>query len=135
MSFSKFFPVVFILFIGGATAANDIGSVSEVGAGRVGAHVVRYVKTFNDSCLEVQVVSPDNNWKILSASNFCSFEGKSFDSDYADAGFDNISVKNDGVHLTLSTTPLRPTGEERRLCNIPVEGTTIKELKCSEASK
>lgn len=135
MSFSKFFPVVCILFIGRASAANDIGSVSEVGAGRVGAHVVRYVKTFNDSCLEVQVVSPDNNWKILSASNFCSFEGKSFDSDYADAGFDNISVKNDGVHLTLSTTPLRPTGEERRLCNIPVEGTTIKELKCSEASK
>lgn len=135
MSFSKFFPVVCILFVGGAAAANDIGAVSEVGAGRVGANVVRYIKTFNDSCLEVQVVSPDDNWKILSASSFCTFEGKSFDSDFADAGFEDISVKNDGVHLTLSITPLRPTGEERRSCNIPVEGTTIKELKCSAASK
>jgi hypothetical protein len=135
MRFSKFFSVVCILFVGGAAAANDIGAVSEVGAGRVGANVVRYIKTFNDSCLEVQVVSPDDNWKILSASSFCTFEGKSFDSDFADAGFEDISVKNNGVHLTLSITPLRPTGEERRSCSIPVEGTTIKELKCSAASK
>lgn len=136
MKFSKLFPVFCVFFLGSATAATaDIGAVSEVGFGRVGANVVRYVKTFSNSCLEVQVISPDSNWKVLSTSNFCTFEGKSFDSDFTDAGFEEISVKDDGVHLILSITPLRMTGEERRACTIPVEGTAIKELKCSEAHK
>ena len=125
-----------MFFLGDAAAETlDIGAVSEVGSGRVGANVVRYVKTFKNSCLEVQVVSPDRNWEILSVSDFCTFEGKSFDSDFADAGFEGVSVKKDGVHLTLSVTPLRPTGEERRECSILVDGTSIKELKCSEAHK
>ncbi|WP_153000088.1 MULTISPECIES: hypothetical protein [Pseudomonas syringae group] len=135
----KMFNVYFIfgvLSVGGASAvAADLGAVSEVGVGRVGTNVVRYVKTFNNSCLEVQVVSPENNWKVLSVSNFCSFGGKSFGSDFADAGFEQISVKNDGVHLVLSLTPLTPTGEQRRVCIIPVEGATIKDLKCLETEK
>ena len=116
-------------------STTDIGEVSRVGSGRVGGNVVRYVKKFNSSCLEVQVINPDSHWKILSASNFCTFKGKSFDSDFTDAGFEDISIMNDGLHMTLSITPLQPTGEERRSCHIPVEGAVIKELKCADRSR
>lgn len=136
MKFSKFVPSVCIVYLGYAAAEiPDIGSVSEVGVGRVGNNVVRYIKTLGNSCLDVQVVSPEKNWKILSSSNFCAFEGKKFDSDFADAGFEDISVKADGIHLTLSLTPLQPTGEQRRRCVIPVAATVIKDLDCSEAGK
>jgi hypothetical protein len=74
-------------------ATIDLGAVSEVGGGRVGDNVVRYVKTFSNSCLEVQVISPSLNWKILAVSNYCGFDGKSFDHDFAEAGFEDVSVK------------------------------------------
>jgi hypothetical protein len=136
MKFSKWIPLFCAFYMGHAAAEiPDIGPVSEVGAGRVGDNVVRYVKIFGKSCLEVQVISPEKNWKVLSSSNFCTFEGKKFGSDFADAGFEDISVEADGIHLTLSLTPLQPTGEQRRSCVIPVVATVIKDLSCSEAGK
>lgn len=136
MKVSSFVPVFFIFSFGSAVAdVPDLGAVSKVGTGRVGDNVVRYVKTFNDSCLEVQVLSPEKDWKILSASNFCSFEGKKFDSGFADASFEDVSVKDDGVHLILSLTPLQSTGEQWRSCVIPIAIAAIKELSCSEVIK
>jgi hypothetical protein len=136
MKFSKLVPLFCVFYLGHAVAEiPDIGPVSEVGTGRVGDNVVRYVKTFGNSCLEVQVVSPEKNWKVLSSSDFCTFEGKKFSSDFADAGFEDILVKADGIHLTLSLTPLQPTGEQRRSCIIHVEATVIKDLSCSEIGK
>lgn len=136
MKFYNFIPVLFMFSVGSAVAAiPDLGAVSKVEAGRVGDNIVRYVKTFNDSCLEVQVLSPENGWKILAAKSFCSFENKKFESDFADAGFEDISVKEDGIHLILSITPLQPTGEQRRNCIIPIASTTIKNLNCSQANK
>lgn len=136
MKLSKLLSLFCVFYLGHAAAELPaIGPVSEVGTGRVGNNVVRYVKTFGNSCLDVQVISPEKNWKVLSSSNFCTFEGKKFGSDFADAGFEDISVKADGVHLTLSLTPLQPTGEQRRSCVIPVAATVIKDLSCSEAGK
>ncbi len=136
MTFSKLVPLICVFHLGHAAAEiPNIGSVSEVGAGRVGNNVVRYIKTFGSSCLDVQVISPDKNWSVLSSSNFCTFEGKKFGSDFADAGFEDITVEADGLHLTLSLTPLQPTGEQRRGCVIPVAAEVIKDLKCAEAGK
>lgn len=136
MNLFKLAPVFCVFFLGGAAAAvPDIGPVSEVGVGRVGDNVARYIKTFNDSCLEVQVISPDKNWEVLSFANFCKFEGKKFGSDFADAGFEDITVQEDGIHMILSVTPLQPTGEQRRHCVVPVVGALIKELSCSEVVK
>jgi len=136
MKLSKLLSLFCVFYLGHAAAElPDIGPVSEVGTGRVGNNVVRFVKTLGNSCLDVQVISPEKNWKVLSSSNFCTFEGKKFGSDFADAGFEDISVKADGVHLTLSLTPLQPTGEQRRSCVIPVTAAVIKDLSCSEAGK
>lgn len=133
MKFSNFIPAIFIFSAGSVLAGSpDLGAVSVVGSGRIGDNVVRYIRTFNDSCLSVQVLNPENNWKVLSESNLCSFEGKRFDSDFTDASFENIFVQNDGIHLTLSVTPLQPMGEQRRDCIIPIVVSSIKGLSCSK---
>lgn len=113
----------------------DLGNVRRVGAGRIGAFVVRHVRTFGDQCLGIQVLAPDASWKVLSFSNVCSFEGKSFNDGYAYVGIEDLKVASDGVHLRLELTPLRSTGEERRQCVIPLRGTEIGELNCAQPSK
>jgi hypothetical protein len=69
----------------------------------------------------------------LSSKRFCSFEGKSFADEVADATFEGLYFGEDGVHLTLSITPLRLTGEQRRACVVPVEQGIIGDLQCAEA--
>lgn len=136
MKLSSIIPALFMFSIGSAVAAiPDLGAVSKVGVGRIGDNIIRYVRTFNDSCLEVQVLSPEGDWKILSATSFCSYEGKKFDSGFADAGFEDILVKEDGIHLTLSLTPLQPTGEQRMSCVIPIIYASVKNLSCSKNDK
>lgn len=131
MNFSKLIPLFGVLLINQAVAqVPDIGPVSEVGVGRVGDNV-RYIKIFGSGCLNVQVISPEKKWEVLSFSSFCEFQGKSFDSDFADAGFEDISVEADGLHFVLGLTPLQPMGEQRRDCVIPVDATVIRDLSCS----
>lgn len=113
----------------------DLGNVRAVGVGRIGDVVVRHVLTFGDQCLDIQVLAPDANWKMLSSTNFCSFDGKSFNDGYAYVGIEDLKVAPDGVHLTLELMPLRLDADERRACVIPVQGTKIKGLSCAKPSK
>ncbi|KPN88648.1 hypothetical protein AL066_29380 [Pseudomonas nunensis] len=105
--------------------------VSSAGISRFGDVVSRYVNILGSPCLNVQILAPDGGWRVLSSARFCSFDGKSFWDGYADAGFDGYVFAADGLHLTLSLTELRGNGEEHRECVIPIQGSAIKELKCS----
>jgi hypothetical protein len=67
---------------------------------------------------------------VLSSERFCSFEGKAFWTDYADAGFEDHAFADDGLHVTLRLTELRGLGEKRLACVIPIKNEQIKELKC-----
>ena len=108
----------------------DISLVSQSASQRFGDVVARYVSTFSNPCLTVQILAPDGNWRVLSSRQFCSFDGKAFWKDYADAGFEDHAFAEDGLHVTLSLTELRAPGEKRRACVIPIQHAQIKELKC-----
>ncbi|WP_249412080.1 lysozyme inhibitor LprI family protein [Pseudomonas sp. Seg1] len=108
----------------------DMNKVSRSGAKRYQDVVARYLYSFDNPCLTVQILAPDGGWRVLSSAQFCSFDGKSFQSGYADAGFEKPVFADDGLHLTLSTTELRAPGEKRRACVIPIKNAQIKELKC-----
>lgn len=110
----------------------DMNKVSRSGAKRYQDVVARYLYSFDNPCLTVQILAPDGGWRVLSLMRFCSFDGKSFQSDYADAGFEAPVFADDGLHLTLSTTELRAPGEKRRACVIPIKNEQIKALKCGE---
>jgi hypothetical protein len=110
----------------------DYLSVSEVNSARVGGVLVRYVKTFENECLDVEVISIKSKLKVLQRINFCSFEGRSFSTGFAHAGFQNINFDESGVHLELSITPLEPVGEQIRKCFIPVIDGKLSSLECSE---
>ena len=108
----------------------DMIKVSRSGTQRYKDVVARYVSTLGSSCLTIQILAPDGNWRVLSSRQFCSFDGKAFWKDYADAGFEGHAFAEDGLHLTLSLTELRGPGEKRRACVIPIQNAQIKELKC-----
>lgn len=47
---------------------------------------------------------------------------------------DGKPVMEARVHLTLELMPLRSDADDRRACVIPVQGTKIKRLSCTEPS-
>lgn len=108
----------------------DIAKVSNSASQRFGDVVARYVTAFGSPCLDVQILAPDGNWRVLSSRRFCSFDGKSFRSGYSYAGFEDHVFADDGLHVTLSLTELRSTGAKRLACVIPIQNEQIKELKC-----
>ncbi|WP_085706641.1 lysozyme inhibitor LprI family protein [Pseudomonas sp. B35(2017)] len=108
----------------------DLNKVFLSGSQRFGNVVARYVSTFGSPCLTVQILAPNGGWRVLSSKRFCSFDGKSFWSDYADAGFDGHVFAGDGLHVTLRLTELRPIGEKRLDCVIPIQNEQVKELNC-----
>ena len=108
----------------------DLNKVSSSGYQRFGDVVARYVSTFGSPCLTVQILAPNGGWRVLSSKRFCSFDGKSFWSGYADAGFERYLFADDGLHVTLSLFELRGGGDRSLVCVIPIQNEQIKELKC-----
>ncbi|WP_426233833.1 lysozyme inhibitor LprI family protein [Pseudomonas sp. TWP3-2] len=121
----------------GPSEVVDVAKVSSSASQRFGDVVARYVTTFGSPCLNVQILAPNGNWRVLSSKRFCSFAGKAFWTDYADAGFEDHVFADDGLHVTLSLTELRGPGEKRLACVIPIQNSQIKELQCdtSESSQ
>lgn len=113
-------------------AANiNYSSVYEAGSRRIDGALIRYVKTFENNCLEVQRLAAKSPWNVLDRMHLCDFEGKNFSNQYADAGFDEIYFEEDGLHLTLRFTPIEPTGEEKRKCMIAVKDGIMQPLECT----
>lgn len=123
-----------LLFFSATNVLADIikyEDVSTAGARRFGDIVVRHVRTLGSPCLDIQALSWDSEWKVVSARNFCSFEGKSFETDVTDASFENIYFARDGIQMDLSLTPLAPTGETIRTCFVRVKDGRIGDIVCS----
>jgi hypothetical protein len=128
----KFFGVVLAIFPTFVHAeAVNYKDVFRVDSHRIGEVVVRYIKLFSEPCLTIQALSQKPEWQVVSAKKICSFEGKSFKDEVADAQFEDIYFSEDGVHFTLSITPLRLAAEQRRACVVPVEQGVVGELVCA----
>ncbi|WP_347902725.1 hypothetical protein [Pseudomonas purpurea] len=122
-----------VLHVAPAAASEpDLAQAYRIDSHRIGKVVARYVLTFRDECMDVQVMDPDGHWKVLSARRFCSFEGKSFNDGFAHAGFEDLRFAEDGLHATLVTFALRGAGEELRACLIPIQGPKVKAMQCAE---
>jgi hypothetical protein len=111
----------------------NYSAVADATSGRVGNVLARYLRMFEDACLYIETLSLDDNWSATSRASVCDLEGQLFSSDFTYVGFQDISFEIDGIHLTLSTTPLEPIGEETRKCFIPVTNGQIGRLQCSKA--
>jgi hypothetical protein len=127
-------PVFFIFLFSFNFAKADIinySNASEVMSGRSGGVLVRYIKTFENECLAIEIIKTQGGVRVLDGENICSFQGKLFSTGFADAGFQDITFEEDGIHLILSITPLEPIGEQLRKCLIPIEIGKIGSLACS----
>jgi hypothetical protein len=106
---------------------------SEINSGRSGGVLARYIKTFKSECLVIEIINIQGELKVLESKRICSFEGKPFSTGFSYAGFQDIVFENDGISLTLSITPLTPTGEELRKCFIPITNGKLSDLICTTA--
>ncbi|MEB2518899.1 hypothetical protein D3C76_737130 [compost metagenome] len=113
----------------------NYSNASEVRSGRSGGVLVRYIKTFEDGCLAVEIIKINGGLAVLDGQNICSFQGKPFSTGFAYAGFQDITFEEDGIHLNLSITPLEPIGEQLRKCWIPIESGKLSSLECSSPIK
>jgi hypothetical protein len=113
------------------SAGVEYEKIAEANSARIGNVVARYLRSYSSPCLDVQILAPDDGWKIIAQKNFCEFNGGNFSTDFTYAGFEEVSIKQDGVHLTLSIFPLEPTVEESRKCFISIKHSSIGMLTCS----
>jgi hypothetical protein len=126
--------VFFIILFSFGSAKADIinySNVSEVKSGRSGGVLARYIKTFEDECLAIEIIKIQGGVRVLDGENICSFQGKPFSTGFAYAGFQDITFEEDGIHLILSITPLEPIGEQLRKCLIPIESGKMGSFECS----
>lgn len=125
----KTFVITVVLFQTSVQAA-DYGKVSELKSARHGDKITRYIKEYGAPCLHVQVIDPDQQWRVLADKTFCSYEGKSFLTDVTYASFSDLKFANDGVHGTLTITPLQLVDDVVLSCVIPVQEDVIGDLAC-----
>ncbi|WPC05252.1 hypothetical protein SBP02_00440 [Pseudomonas benzenivorans] len=125
---------LFIVFLATAVAGEEIdySKISEAKSARLNNIVARYIRIYGEPCAFFQTLNPRNGWKITSAKNFCSLNGKSFRTDFSDSHFENVYFSSLGAHLTLSITPLETTGEQKMKCFVPIENSTISEMICED---
>jgi hypothetical protein len=107
----------------------DYSKISEASSARIEKILVRYTRLFGEPCANIQILTP-GDWQVIETERICSFNGLSFETDFADAYFSDPKFSSDGVHLHLSLTPLEPTGEQKKKCFIPIKNKHIGTIEC-----
>jgi hypothetical protein len=108
---------------------------TEVKAKRMGEYVVRYLRTLGSMCMGyVQTLHRDKKkkWSVYQSKTLCELDGKSTATDFADATIKKLEFKESSIHMVISTTELRPTGEYLRHCTIKVNKGTFSSMHCSK---
>jgi len=126
----NFFPLFLAAGVMAAGEEVDYSKISEAKSARLNDVVARYIRIYGEPCAIFQVLNPRSGWEVISTKRVCSFGGKSFETDFADAHFEAVSFSSRGAHLTLSLTPLEATGEQEVKCFVPIEGGEIDTMVC-----
>jgi hypothetical protein len=111
-----------------------VESISE----RVGEYVIRYFNTLKSPCMgDLQSLTSDknNNWSIYQTKTLCELDGKSTATDFTDATIKKLEFKESSIHMVISTTELRPTGEYLRRCTIKVNKGKFSPMSCDKPKR
>lgn len=128
--------LVFALTAISATAlADEINyyQIAEAHSARIEKNLVRYARLYGESCANIQIINP-GSWQAIKTERICSFNGLSFETDFADAHFSEPEFSSNGLHLKLSITPLEPTGEKNKECFIPIKDKSIGPMECIDSN-
>jgi hypothetical protein len=112
--------------------------VTDVKAKRMGEYVIRYLRTLQGECMgHVQSLVSDKNknWSIYQSKALCKIDGKFSETDFTDATITKLEFKEDSIHMVISTTELRPTGEYLRGCTIKVNKGKFSPMSCDKPER
>lgn len=124
-------PLFASIFFSTITTGEEINysKISEASSARIGSILVRYSRLYGEPCANIQILSP-GTWKTIETKRICSLKNLSFETEVADAYFNNHEFSNNGIHLQLSITPLEPIGEQKKKCFIPIKDKRIGAMEC-----
>ncbi len=133
IAFTQF--LIFFLATGAIGEEIDYSKIAEAKSARYSNLVIRYIRIYGEPCAILQTLNPKIDWEITSTKTICSLNEKSFKADFSDAHFEEVYFSENSVHLTLSITPLEPTGEQKKECIIPVKDGVISVMTCEDIPK
>jgi len=110
----------------------DYSKMSRVDTLRLDKMVARNMSSLDEPCLYIEILDPENNWAPVLKKNICSYEGRSFYSDFTYAGFTDVNFVEGGLEANLTLIPLRAAIEDNLYCRISIGDGEIGQLSCSQ---
>lgn len=110
----------------------DYKKISQARTGIINGKVVRYLSTFSDVCIVIQVLRSGGGGEVESESKVCSLNGKRFNDDYADVELKDGRFEGDKLILELGFTPLEPVGEKIMECELSFSAGVLAPLRCQD---
>ncbi|WP_323156014.1 hypothetical protein [Pseudomonas alvandae] len=96
--------------------------------------LLKYSLSKKGNCAVFRILSA-TNLEIKSVRKMCSYEGRSFWDQVADAHFYNISFSGAGIKFYLSITPLYPVNEQIYECIAPIKASELLPIICTPPEK
>lgn len=131
---NKIFALFVMFFFASKTIAKDFDyrDVAMAGTGGVGSLFVRYLISFNDTCLLIQNLVPGKLGAVSAQKKICSLEGKRFDSGYSAIDFKEGTFKDGKLLFEVGVTPLEPVGETIMSCEVIFVHELPDHLSCKK---
>lgn len=118
-----------------SVAANDIPAYAmEMNVKRINGLLFRYTRFNAESpfpCLRLELIKPQDSWKVLEKKDICEMNGMSLASDFSYSGFEAIEFNNNAIDFKFSYFAKNAPGEYVQDCSIHVFENKIQDVKCT----
>lgn len=118
-----------------SVAANDIPAYAmEMNVKRINGLLFRYTRFNTESpfpCLRLELIKPQDSWKVLEKKDICEMNGMSLASDFSYSGFEAIEFKSNSIDFKFSYFAKNAPGEYVQECSIHVFENKIQDIKCA----
>lgn len=109
------------------------GYAVEMGSKRVDDRLFRYTRFNAESpypCLRLELIAPQEEWKVMERKDVCEMNGMSLDGDFSYGGFNSFRFENDYLFFKFTFYKKVGHGEFVQDCSIRVSDNKMGELKC-----
>lgn len=120
-----------------AVAANEIPAYAmEMNSKRINGLLFRYTRFNAESpfpCLRLELIKPQDNWKIIERKDICEMNGLSLANDHAYSSFENLRFKNNALYFKFNYYLKASVGEFSQNCSIKIADNQINPIECANS--
>lgn len=116
-------------------AADDIPAYAmEMKVKRVNGLLFRYTRFNSESpfpCLRLELIKPQDNWKVIDKKDICEMNGMLLASDFSYSGFEDLEFNNNAIDFKFSYFAKNTPGEYIQDCSVKVFENKIQDTECT----